>query len=171
MAPAETNETGGGSTGGGSTGGGTTSTTGDSTGQLEISMRDAPIDDVSELWVYVSGLKVKPAGEPVIRVETNTGLYNLLALTDGVTADLALVEVPAGTYQFIEILLDQDRELRGRDGDRGEATAADRQRQGEDQWWALRGPRERRHLRPVRLRRRKVAQAEGQRRLAAQSLS
>lgn len=90
-----------------SDGGGTVSITGNSTGVLEISMKDAPIDDVSELWVYITGLKVKPAGGPVERLDTNSGLYDLLLLTDGVTELLVATEVGAGTYQFIEILLDE----------------------------------------------------------------
>ena len=94
---------------GGSNGSGTTSTSGNSTGVLEISMRDAPIEEVSELQVYITGLKVKPAERPVEQLETNTGLYDLLLLTNGVTELLAATEVEAGTYQFIEILLDQDQ--------------------------------------------------------------
>ena len=105
---------GNGSSGGGSTtGGGGSTTEGGSaptagSGQLEIAMRDAPIDEISELWVYITGMKVKPDGEPVLRVPANSGLYNLLALQDGVTADLVEAEVPAGAYQFIEVLLDED---------------------------------------------------------------
>ncbi len=98
---------GNGSSGGGSTTEGGSAPTAES-GQLEIAMRDAPIDEISELWVYITGLKVKPDGEPVLRVPANSGLYNLLALQDGVTADLVEAEVPAGAYQFIEVLLDED---------------------------------------------------------------
>jgi hypothetical protein len=101
----------GGSTGtGGSSGdGGTSSTTGDSLGVLEISMKDAPIDDIVELWVHITGLKIKPASGPVERVASAVlpKSYDLLDLTGGIATVLAEAEVEATTYQFIEIQLEE----------------------------------------------------------------
>jgi hypothetical protein len=86
-----------------------TSTSGDDLGTLEISMQDAPIDDVSELWVFVTGLRVKPDGRPVESLETFAGPYDLLRLRNGISELLVADRVLAGRYQFIEILLDQDQ--------------------------------------------------------------
>lgn len=94
--------------GGGANGGsGTGTSSGNSTGTLQISMKDNPVENLQELQVYVSGLKVKPSGGPVENLPMSGALYDLLDLTNGVTALLAEAEVQAGTYQFIEILLDQ----------------------------------------------------------------
>lgn len=82
------------------------------TGTLSIEMTDAPIDDVAELWVYVSGLNVKPAGGPLVRLrppEMQAGLYDLLDLQDGVSVILFDSAVPADDYEFIEIELDQSQ--------------------------------------------------------------
>jgi len=90
----------------------TTPRPGGEAGILTIEMTDAPIDDVAELWVYVSGLDVKPVDGPLVRLrppEMAAGLYDLLGLRDGVSAILFDAEVEATDYQFIEIELDQDR--------------------------------------------------------------
>jgi hypothetical protein len=89
--------------------GGVVATSGDDLGTLEISMQDAPIDDVSEVWVFVTGLRVKPDGRPVESLETFAGPYDLLRLRNGVSELLVADRVLAGRYQFIEILLDQDQ--------------------------------------------------------------
>ena len=81
-------------------------------GSLVIEMTDAPIEDIAELWVYVSGLKLKPAGGPVVRLrepELVPGLYDLLNLRNGISVILADAMIEATTYQFIEIELDQSR--------------------------------------------------------------
>lgn len=81
-------------------------------GTLVLEMTDAPIDDVSELWVYVSGLTLKPAGGPVVRLrepELLPGLYDLLNLQNGISVILADAMIEATTYQFIEIELDPSR--------------------------------------------------------------
>jgi hypothetical protein len=81
--------------------------TGEAMGRLVLEMTDAPVDDVTQLVVWVSGLKVKPAGAPTTRIDAELGPYDLLALRGGVTTILADALVEAGTYQFIEILLDE----------------------------------------------------------------
>jgi hypothetical protein len=85
---------------------------GGQTGSLTLEMMDAPVDDVAELRVWVSGLDLKPVGGPVVRLrppELQAGLYDLLQLRDGVSVILFDAEVPAGQYEFIEIELDASR--------------------------------------------------------------
>ncbi|MHC4816231.1 MAG: DUF4382 domain-containing protein [Planctomycetota bacterium] len=118
-APAASAVGGGGGTGNGGTGdggggsgggGGTPPTTpGSSLGSLTIHLTDKPIDEVSELNVFIGELKVKRDGAPVERFASTLGLVDLLALQGGVTELLGQGEVEAGTYQFIEILLDEDQ--------------------------------------------------------------
>lgn len=83
-----------------------------SSGTLVLRMTDQPVDDVAELWVYVSGLTLKPAGGPVVRLrapEFVPGLYDLLNLQNGISVILADAMIEATTYQFIEIELDQSQ--------------------------------------------------------------
>ena len=100
----------GGGAGDGGDGGGTTGPTTTSTvGSLAIHMTDKPIDDVAAINVFVEGLKIKRDGAAVERFPSTVGLVDLLALQGGVTELLGQAQVEAGTYQFIEILLDQDQ--------------------------------------------------------------
>ncbi|MEZ5330928.1 MAG: DUF4382 domain-containing protein [Thermoanaerobaculia bacterium] len=85
---------------------------GEGTGTLTLEMTDAPIDGVSELWVYVSGIDLKPSGSPLVRLrppELEAGLYDLLELRDGLSVILYDAGVPAVEYEFIEIELDEER--------------------------------------------------------------
>ena len=75
---------------------------------LSIFLTDAPINDVDELNVYIAELKVKPDGGPVERFASTVGLVDLLTLQNGVTDLLGQDPVEARTYQFIELLLDED---------------------------------------------------------------
>ncbi len=79
-------------------------------GQLTIMMVDAPTDEICELWVYIEDLRVKPDGQPSMVLDNqDIGLVELLALRDGPPVTLGEFGVEAGRYQFIEMLLDQDR--------------------------------------------------------------
>jgi hypothetical protein len=94
---------------GGGTGGPPPGGTVSGTGTLRLEMTDAPVDGVTQLVVWVSGLKVKPAGQPTTRIDANLGPYDLLALRGGVTTILADALIDAATYQYIEILLDESQ--------------------------------------------------------------
>jgi hypothetical protein len=75
---------------------------------LSVRMTDAPADEVSQLNVYITGLKVKPAGSPVERFANEIGGVDLLLLR-GTTRELALAGVAPGRYEFIEVELDESR--------------------------------------------------------------
>ncbi len=108
-------ESGGGDSGGGSSGGSGDGSSGGSeggstgTGRLQLEMTDAPVDDVTQLVVWVSGLKVKLSGQPTAHIDARLGAYDLLQLQGGASEVLADAQVAAGTYQYIEILLDESR--------------------------------------------------------------
>ncbi len=59
--------------------------------------------------VFIVELKVKPDGAPVERFASTIGLVDLLTLQGGATELLGDEQVAAGTYQFIEFLLDEDQ--------------------------------------------------------------
>lgn len=76
-------------------------------GTLSVSLMDRPVDGVTELWVTISEMWLKPAGDgPAFELPlTNTPIQvNLLDLTDQ-TAELLVDEavVDAGSYNWIEL--------------------------------------------------------------------
>ena len=91
---------------GGATGGGT-SVISTASGNLELLMIDAPTDEICELHVYIKDLRVKPHGKPQMKLASELGEFDLLALQDGPPAVLGSFAVEQGQYQFIEILLDE----------------------------------------------------------------
>ena len=81
-----------------------------STGTLSISLMDRPVDGVTELYVTISEVWIKPQGSgPAVQVPmTSTPLtVNLLALNDGnasVLVDEAVIS--AGSYNWIELKIE-----------------------------------------------------------------
>lgn len=76
--------------------------------QLTIRMTDAPTDEASQVNVYISGLTIKPAGQPVVRIASEVGLVDLLTLR-ATTRDLAVVGVAPGSYEYVQVELDPAR--------------------------------------------------------------
>ena len=74
---------------------------------LAVQLTDAPTDEVSEIQVYIAGLTVKHDQMPVERIAADIGLVDLLTLTGGATELLATVPAEPGTYQFIQVELDE----------------------------------------------------------------
>ncbi|MGB6365998.1 MAG: DUF4382 domain-containing protein, partial [Thermoanaerobaculia bacterium] len=89
--------------------GGGTGVISPSSGTLQILMIDAPTDELCELVVFIKDLRVKPEGQPQMRLGTELGEFDLLLLQDGAAAVLGPFEVDQTRYQFIEILLDESR--------------------------------------------------------------
>ena len=87
--------------------GGGTSVISPSSGALKILMIDAPTDELCELHVFIKDLRVKPDGQPQMRLGTELGDFDLLELQDGPPAVLGPFQVAQTKYQFIEILLDE----------------------------------------------------------------
>ncbi len=59
--------------------------------------------------MYIAEVKVKPSGSPVERFPSTLGLVDLLTLQNGVSELLGQDVVAAGSYQFIELLLDESQ--------------------------------------------------------------
>jgi len=78
------------------------------TGRLKLSITDAPMDDVQEVWVKFSAVEFKPeGGAPVLNALTPAQSLNLLELQGGRTAVLVNnVILPAGRYEWIRLVVD-----------------------------------------------------------------
>jgi len=77
-------------------------------GTLTVRLTDAPLEGVFSINVYVSGLSIKPSGEPAESIASELGVFDLLAL-QGTTAELVSLDVAPGSYEYIRIDLDQNR--------------------------------------------------------------
>jgi len=78
------------------------------TGRLKLSITDAPMDDVQEVWVKFSAVEFKPeGGAPVLNALAAAQSLNLLELQNGRTAVLVNdVILPAGRYEWIRLVVD-----------------------------------------------------------------
>jgi len=89
-------------------GGGSETSSGGTSGNLNIYLTDAPTDEVSKVNVYITGLTVKRSGASVERISDDVGLIDLLTLQNS-TQLIAVANVQPGNYEFIMVELDQSR--------------------------------------------------------------
>jgi hypothetical protein len=78
------------------------------TSTLSLSLTDAPLENVSKVWLQFTGVEIKPAnGEPEeILFDLPQG-YDLLTLQNGNAATLlGDTTVDAGTYEWVRLMLD-----------------------------------------------------------------
>lgn len=76
-------------------------------GSLQISMTDAPTDEICHLFVHIAELRIKKDEAPPEILGPIDIAYDLLELQNGEKVLLGDFEVPQGLYQFIEMLLDE----------------------------------------------------------------
>lgn len=82
-------------------------------GTLNIEVTDAPIlaEYVQEANVTITKVEVRKAeeseGSPFLTVYEGEESINLMELTNGLTQQLASLEVPVGTYDLVRIYIDQ----------------------------------------------------------------
>jgi hypothetical protein len=74
---------------------------------------DAPVDNVTEVWVQVDAIRLKSAGGPPTDLpltSTSPITVNLLELTDEDSAALLVdrAEIPAGSYEWLELDVSAD---------------------------------------------------------------
>lgn len=91
-------------------GGGDSSTAASATGTLAIGLTDAPVDQVYEVNVQITGVSVKPESGEAMRFDFDSPVdIDLLSLQDGSIYDLLNGEtVPAGPYEWIELHANAD---------------------------------------------------------------
>lgn len=78
------------------------------TGTLSILMKDAPIDNLSAVSVYITGVSTQVQGGAVLAVQQDFGAVELLALRDK-TIEVVNTQVPTGTYEWVAFSLDASR--------------------------------------------------------------
>lgn len=84
-------------------------------GTIRVLMTDAPIDNVAEAHVTIRRVElVGEAGVVVLSDEDQE--FDLLELQNGLTADLAIDEVPDGEYHQLRIIVDEEATLVFKDG-------------------------------------------------------
>lgn len=78
---------------------------GSSNGSLSLALTDGSVDNVSQIWVQITGLKLKPQNGSVIDIPFKSPLdIDMLTLTDGnSTLLLNNEQVPAGKYNWMEL--------------------------------------------------------------------
>ena len=78
------------------------------TGRLTILMKDAPIDDLSEVHVYITGVSTQVNGGVVLSMNQNFGDVDLLTIQDK-TITVVNTEVPSATYEYVGFNLDESQ--------------------------------------------------------------
>ncbi|MDZ7669052.1 MAG: DUF4382 domain-containing protein [Gammaproteobacteria bacterium] len=86
-------------------GGGGGSGSNDSTGTLSLDITDAPVDNVAEVWVQFTGVRIQPQDGDAIEFVFDSPMdIDLLTLTGENSASLLNSEsVPAGEYNWIAL--------------------------------------------------------------------
>lgn len=76
-----------------------------SDGTLSLQLSDASVDDVTEIWVEFTGIRLQPRSGATIEIEYDSPLsVDMLTLTGGNTESLLNDEiVPAGAYNWMEL--------------------------------------------------------------------
>ncbi len=84
---------------------------GDGTGTLRVSLTDAPNQNVEAVNLVITRVEIHSAGANDATgwttVDTDSTVYNLIALRNGVTTTLALADVPVGNYNQVRLVLGQ----------------------------------------------------------------
>ena len=78
------------------------------TGQLYILMKDALIDDLSEVHVYITGVSTQVNGGAILTMNQNFGDVDLLSIQDK-KITVVNTEVPSATYDHVGFNLDESR--------------------------------------------------------------
>lgn len=78
------------------------------TGRIQILLTDAPIDNVDQVHVWITGIATQPRGGPVLSFNKELGDVELLSLR-GRTIEIVDAEVPAGVYEFVAFQIDARR--------------------------------------------------------------
>lgn len=81
-------------------------------GRVQILLTDAPLDDVAEANVTIERVELLSAdGEAPLVLADTAQAFNLLELQDGLTAPLADVPVPVGTYRQLRLIVAKEATL------------------------------------------------------------
>ncbi len=73
--------------------------------RIRILLTDAPDDEIVEAHVVIERVELRGAGEKVVLLNGDPQPFDLLTLQDGVTATLADLDVPDGTYHQVRLFV------------------------------------------------------------------
>lgn len=91
-------------------GGGSDDNLSSTTGQLTLALTDAPVEDVNQVQVFLTGARLKPAGGTVVEIDFPDQLVDLKTLQGETSVQLFTGEtVPAGEYEWIALEVDQSQ--------------------------------------------------------------
>jgi hypothetical protein len=79
-------------------------------GQLRVLMTDAP-KDIVEANVTIERVELVGGGQGVLVLSNEEQSFNLLELQDGVTAELADVSTPEGSYGQLRIIVNEEAHI------------------------------------------------------------
>lgn len=82
-----------------------------STGRVRVLLTDAPLENATNAFVTVERIELIGADGPAYVLSDSARVVDLLTLQDGVTAEMADVEVPAGTYEQLRLIVADDARL------------------------------------------------------------
>lgn len=92
------------------------------TGRVEVLLTDAPMDDFDEVLVTIDRVEllgVDSSGESTLFILSDERReFDLLQLRNGVTAQLADADIPAGSYHQLRLVVDRDADVLLKDGSR-----------------------------------------------------
>jgi hypothetical protein len=85
-----------------------------STGELDLSIADAPVDDADNVFIEISGVELQPSGGDRTTITFDSPIrIDLLAQTGGASSRLLGGEVlDAGDYDWIRLLVNAQSEVR-----------------------------------------------------------
>lgn len=73
---------------------------------LSVALTDAPGEYFASATVDIGAIEIIPDDGPPVPLTDDGGEYDLLDLQDGVTADLATLEIESGTYHQLRLIVD-----------------------------------------------------------------
>ena len=82
------------------------STSPEGTGQFSVALTDAPSAMFAEAIVDIGAIQLIGDEGPPITLTNDGGVHDLLALQNGVMADLATLDIEAGTYHQLRLIVE-----------------------------------------------------------------
>jgi len=76
------------------------------TTRLTLQLTDAPGDVFASATIDIGAIVLKAQGGPALTLTEDAGEFDLLDLQDGVTATLASLDVPAGRYHQVRLVVE-----------------------------------------------------------------
>ena len=83
---------------------------------IRVLLTDAPLGEILEAHVIIERVELIGSGERVVLLADEAQPFDLLTLQDGVTATLAELDIPDGTYHQLRVLVHEEASVLLDDG-------------------------------------------------------